>query len=142
MHLFHGLGLSGRSYTGYRQTDVDGRSDTLVEQLGFQEDLSVSDGDDVGGNVGRYVTSLGLDDGESSEGTTTQGLVHLGGTLKKTGVKVEDVTGVGLTTGGSPQQQGHLTVGHGLLGQIVEDDEGMLAVVPVISIFINILETP
>ena len=45
-------------------------------------------------------------------------------------MKVEDVTGVGLTTRGTTQQQGHLTVGHGLLGQIVEDDDSVHAVVP------------
>ena len=31
---------------------------TLVEQLGLQEDLSVSDGDDVGWDVGGHITSL------------------------------------------------------------------------------------
>ena len=31
---------------------------TFVEQLCLQEDLSVSDGDDVGGNVGGHITSL------------------------------------------------------------------------------------
>ena len=56
-------------------------------------------------------------------------VAHLGGSLEKTRVKVEDVTGVSLTTGGTPQQQGHLTVGDSLLGQIVEDDEGVHAVV-------------
>ena len=56
-------------------------------------------------------------------------VVHLGGTLKETGVKVENVTGVGLTTWGTPKEQRHLTVSHGLLGQIVEDDESVHAVV-------------
>ena len=56
-------------------------------------------------------------------------VAHLGGSLEKTRVKVEDVTGVSLTAGGTPQQQGHLTVGDSLLGQIVEDDEGVHAVV-------------
>lgn len=81
-HLLHGLGLGSRSYTGHRQTDVDGWTDTLVEQLGFQEDLSVSDGDHVGWNVSGYVTGLGLNDGKSGQGTTSVGVGHLGGTLK------------------------------------------------------------
>lgn len=34
--------------------------------------------------------------------------LHLGGTLEKTRVEVEHITGVGLTTGGTTQQQGHL----------------------------------
>jgi hypothetical protein len=57
------------------------------------------------------------------------GLVHLGGTLEETRVKVEDITGVGLTTGGTAEKQGHLTVGNGLLGQIIVDDDGVTAVV-------------
>ena len=44
-------------------------------------------------------------------------------------MEVEDVTGVGLTTWGTPKEQRHLTVSHGLLGQIVEDDESVHAVV-------------
>jgi hypothetical protein len=31
---------------------------TFVEKLSLEEDLAVSDGDDIGGNVGRHVTSL------------------------------------------------------------------------------------
>ena len=50
-------------------------------------------------------------------------------TLKETGVKVENVTGVGLTTWGPPQEQGHLSVGDGLFGQIVENDKGVLTVI-------------
>ena len=38
--LLHGLELGGGTDTGHGKTDVDGGSDTLVEQLGFQEDLS------------------------------------------------------------------------------------------------------
>jgi hypothetical protein len=54
---------------------------------------------------------------------------HLGGTLQKTGVQVENVTGVGLTSGRTTEEERHLTVGNSLLGQIVEDDDGVLAVV-------------
>merc|ERR1712087_943158 len=128
-NLLHGLGLSGGAHSGHGQTDVNGGSDTFVEQLSLQEDLAVSDGDDVGGDVGRHVSSLGLDDGESSEGATAHGVAHLGSSLQQTGVKVEHITGVGLTTGGTSQQQSHLPVGHGLLGQVVKDDDGVHAVV-------------
>ena len=44
-------------------------------------------------------------------------------------MEIEDVSGVGLSAGGTAQQQRHLSVGHGLLGQIVEDDERVHAVV-------------
>jgi hypothetical protein len=127
--LLHGLDLGSGTDTGDGQTDVNGGADTLVEQLRLQEDLAVSDGDDVGGNVSGNITTLGLNDGESSEGTSTVGLVHLGGTLEETRVQVEDITGVGLTSRGTTEEQRHLTVCNGLLGQIVVDDNGVAAVV-------------
>lgn len=128
-NLFHGLDLSSGADTRDRQSDVDSRAYTFVEQFGLQEDLAVSDGDDVSGNVGRHITTLGLNDGESSERTTTVLVVQLSGTLEETRVEVEDITGVSLTTRGTAEQERHLTVGHSLLGQIIVDDDGVLAVV-------------
>merc|ERR1740131_170858 len=128
-HLLHRLGLGSRTDTGHGQTDVNGGTNTLVEQLGLQEDLSVSDGNDIGGDVGRHITGLGLNDGEGSQGTTAHGVRHLGSSLQQTGVKVENVTGVGLTTWGTSQQQRHLSVGYGLLGQVVKDDDSVHAIV-------------
>jgi hypothetical protein len=52
------------------------------------------------GIVSGHITTLGLNDGKGSQGTSTVGLVHLGGTLEETRVQVENVTGVGLTSGG------------------------------------------
>lgn len=127
--LLHGLELSGGADTRHRETDVDGGTDTLVEELGLQEDLTISDGNDVGGNVSGHITTLGLNDGQSGEGSTTELVVHLGGTLEKTRVEVEDITGVSLTSGRATEEEGHLTVGNGLLGQIVVDDNGVLAVI-------------
>lgn len=39
-------------------------------------------------------------------------------------MEVEDITRVGLTTGRTTEEEGHLTVSNGLLGQIVVDNEG------------------
>jgi hypothetical protein len=44
-------------------------------------------------------------------------------------VEIEDITWEGFTTGWASEQQRHLTVSNGLLGKIVVDDEGMLAIV-------------
>jgi hypothetical protein len=96
--LLHGLELSGGADTRHRQTDVDGRTDTLVEELGLEEDLTVCDGNDVGRNVGGHITTLSLDNRQRSRGASTVGLVHLGGTLEKARVKVENVARVRLTT--------------------------------------------
>jgi hypothetical protein len=88
--LLHGLELSGGADTRHGQTDVDGGADTLVEELGLQEDLTVGDGNDVGGNVSGDITTLGLNDGKGGKRSTTELVVHLGGTLKETRVEVED----------------------------------------------------
>jgi len=127
--LLHGLDLGGGTDTGDGQTDVNGGANTLVEEFGFQEDLTISDGNNIGGNVGRHITSLGLNDGEGSEGTVTVVLVHLGGTLEETGMEIENITGVSLTTWGTSQKEGHLTVSNSLLGEIVIDDKSVHAVV-------------
>jgi hypothetical protein len=39
--------LSSRTDTRHRETDIDGRADTTEEELSFQEDLTVSDGNDL-----------------------------------------------------------------------------------------------
>lgn len=127
--LLHGLGLGSGTDTGDRETHVDGGTDTLVEQLSFQEDLTVSDRNDVGWNVGGHITGLGLNDGQGGQGTTSHSGGHLGGTLQQTRMQVEHITGIGLTTWGTTQQQRHLTVGNSLLGQIIVDDQGVLALV-------------
>lgn len=127
--MLHGLELGSGTDTRHGQTDVDGRSDTLVEQLRLQEDLTVGNGNDVGGNVGGHITTLGLNDGQGSQGATTVLVVHLGGTLEQTRVEVENVTGVSLTSGGTTEQQRHLTVSDGLLGKIVEDEQGMASII-------------
>ena len=77
----------------------------------------------VGGDVSGHITALGLNDRQSSEGTSTEFLAHLGSALEETRVKVEDITGVSLTTGGSTKQERHLTVSDGLLRQIIVDDK-------------------
>ena len=127
--LLHGLNLGGGSDTGDGETNVNSGTDTLMEELGLEEDLSISDGDDIGGDVSGHITSLGLNDGKGSERSSTVGLVHLGCALKKTRMQVEDITWVSLTTGGSSEEKGHLSVSDGLFGEIVIDDEGVLGVV-------------
>jgi hypothetical protein len=128
-NLLHGLDLGSGTDTGHGKTDVNGGADTLVEELSLQEDLTVGNGNDVGGNVSGDITTLGLNDGKGSEGTTTVLVVHLGSTLEETRVEIEDITGVSLTTRGTTEQQRHLTVGDGLLGKVIVDDDGVAAVV-------------
>ena len=44
-------------------------------------------------------------------------------------MEIEDITGVGLTTGGTTEEEGHLAVSDSLFGEIVVDDESVLRVV-------------
>merc|ERR1712157_502534 len=128
-NLFHGLHLGGGTDTGDGKTDVDGGTNTLQEKLVLQEDLTVSDGNNVGWDVGGHITGLGLNDWEGGQGTSSEIVRDLGGTLQETGVEVENVTGVGLTSWGTTEKEGHLAVSDGLLGQIVVEDDGVAAIV-------------
>ena len=42
---------------------------------------------------------------------------------------IEDVTGISLTTGRTAEQQGHLAIGLGLLGEVVVNHQGGLALI-------------
>ena len=128
-NLLHGLDLGGGADTGHGKTNINGRADTLVEQISLQEDLAVRNRDDVGRDVSGKITGLGLNDGKGSKRASTEGVVQLSRTLEKTRMEVEDITGVGLTTRRASEQQRHLAVGNSLLGEIVVDDESVLAVV-------------
>merc|ERR1719413_92844 len=55
-----GLVLGGGSDTGHGKTDRNGGTLTLVEEFGFQENLSIGNGNHVRGNVSRHISSLGL----------------------------------------------------------------------------------
>jgi len=127
--LLHCLNLGSGSDSRDGETDINGRSDTSVEKLGFEENLSVSDRNNVGRDISRDISSLGLDNGEGGEGASSVVLVHLGGSFEQTRMEVENISGVGFSTGGSSEEQGHLSVSNGLLGEIVVDNQGVLSVV-------------
>ena len=127
--LLHGLDLDGGSDAGNGETDIDCGTDTLMEELSLEEDLTVSDGDHIGGNIGGHITGLGLNDGEGSERSSAMGLVHLSCALEEARMEIENITWVSLTTGGSSEKQGHLSVSNSLFGQIVIDDQGVPAAI-------------
>lgn len=64
-YLFHGFNLGSAAYTGYGEAYVDCRTDTGVEEAGFQINLAVGDGNNVGRNVCAYVACQGFNDWES-----------------------------------------------------------------------------
>jgi len=128
-NLLHGLDLGGGTDSRYGKTDVNCWSDTLIEELSLQEDLSISDRNNVCWDISRYITSLGLDNWEGGQGTVSVVLVHLSGSFKETGVKIEDITWIGLSAWWSSQKKRHLSVSDGLLGKIVIDDKSVLGVI-------------
>ena len=54
--------LRGTTDAGHAQADVDRRTYPGIEQIRLEIDLTIGDRDDVGGNVGRDVARLRLDD--------------------------------------------------------------------------------
>ena len=61
-HLFHGFDLGATAHARHRDTHVDGWPNAGVEEVGFEEDLTIRDGDHVRRNIGGHVTCLGFDD--------------------------------------------------------------------------------
>lgn len=78
--------------------------------------LSISDGDDVGWNVSRHITSLSFNDRQGSQRATSKGIIHFGCSLQQARMQVENITWVGFTTRWTTQQQRHLAIGNSLRG--------------------------
>ena len=104
-----------------------GRAHAGEEQVSLQEALAVGDGDDVGRDERGDVVRLGLHDRQAGHRARAHVVGELGAALQQPGVQVEDVARVGLAARRAAQQQGHGAVGLGLLGQVVEDDQHVLA---------------
>ncbi len=96
---------SGEADARDREADVDGWTNAGVEEVGFEEDLSVGDGDDVGRNVGRDVAGLGLDDRKRGERTAAELVGELGAALEQTRVEIEDVAGIGFASWRTAEEQ-------------------------------------
>ena len=97
-HLLHRLELRGRTDARDRDPDRDRRPDALVEQVRLQENLAIGDRDDVGGDVGRDVARLRLDDRERGQRPVAVLLVDAGGALEEAAVQIEHVARIGLAS--------------------------------------------
>lgn len=78
--------------------------------------MIVSDGNDVGRNVGRYIIILGFNDGKGSYGIIIVFVVYFGSMFEEMRVEVENVIGVGFMFGGMMEKKGYLMVSNGLFG--------------------------
>ena len=80
------------------------------------------------------VVRFGLDDRQTRHRAAAHFVGELRAALQEAAVQVKDVTGVGLAAGGTAQEQGHGAIRLCLLGQVVEDDQHVLAAVhPVLA---------
>ena len=70
----------------------------LLEQITFQENLTICDGNYVCRNICRYITGLSLNDRKCCDGSATCLFTQTAGTLQKSGMKVEYVTRICLTS--------------------------------------------
>src|SRR5882757_684378 len=103
--LLRDLDLRGRTDAGHGETDGDRGADALVEEIGLKEDLAVGDRDDVRRDVGGYVASLRLDDGQRGERALA---VEARGALEQAGVEIEHVAGIRLAAGGTLEDERNL----------------------------------
>ena len=117
--LLHELRLRCTSDTRDRKTDVDRRALALVEEVSFEEDLAVGDGNDVRRDVSGDIARLRLDDGQRRDAAAAGLGVDARGAFEQTGMQIEDIAGVRFASGRTVQQQGDLTVRYGVLGEIV-----------------------
>ena len=127
--LLHRLDLRGAADARDGETDRDGRADALVEEIGFEINLAVGDGDDVGRDVGGDVARLRLDDRQRGERAVAVLLADARGALEQAGVEIEHVAGIRLAAGGALEDERNLAVGDGVLGKIVVDDQRIHAVI-------------
>src|SRR5690606_3354422 len=126
-HLPHRLDLRRTTHARDRDADVHRRPHARVEEVRLEEDLPVRDRDHVGRDVRGDVAGLRLDDRQRRERAAAVLIRQLGRTLQQTGVQVEDVARIRLTPRRTPQHQRDLPVRLRLLGEVVVDDERVLA---------------
>ena len=128
-HLLHRLGLGVAADPRDRGADVDRRAYPRVEEIGLEEYLSVGDRDHVGRDIGRDVAGLGLDHRQRGQRARTLVVGELHRPLEQPRMEVEDIARVGLAAGRTAEQQRHLPVGRGVLGEVVVDAECVLSLV-------------
>src|SRR5262245_44389387 len=117
--LLHRFDLRVATYTAHRVADVDGGTNAGVEEVGFEEYLSVGDRNHVGRDVCGNVSRLGLNHGQRGQTAAAAGVRVFRGAFEQARMQIEDVAGIGFASGRAAQQQRNLAVGRGVLRQIV-----------------------
>ena len=125
--LLHRLGLGVAAHTRDGEPHVDGGALPGKEEGTLQKDLSVRNGDDVGGDIGGDVARLCFDDGQRGHRTAAARIGKVRRPLQEAGVQIKDVAGIRLAPRGASQKQAERAVCDGVFGEIVVDDEHVLA---------------
>jgi hypothetical protein len=90
---------------GNRPANINSRKHALLKKVWGEVDLSVSNGDDIRGDVSRHILGLCLHDRHSAQRTPAQLLSKMGGPFKESGMNIEYVTGESFSARRSPEQQ-------------------------------------
>ena len=122
--LLHRLDLRVAADSGYRDARVYCRTDAGVEQLGLEEDLAVGDRNNVGRDIGRNVACLRLDDRERGQRAA---VLDVRRALEQTGMQIEYIARISLASWRTVKQKGKCTVSYRVLGQVIVDNENVLA---------------
>ena len=109
----------------HRLADVNGRADTSGKKFLIKIDLTVGDGDQVGGDVRGDLPLLCLDDRQRGETAAAVLGRQAGGPLQQPRMQIKDVAGVGLAARRTAQQQRQFTVGAGVAGEIIVDHQAV-----------------
>ena len=125
--LADGPGLGRAADPGHRQAHIHRRPDADIEQFRLQVNLPVGDGDYIGRNVGGHIPGLGFNDGQGGDGAAAVVGVQPGRPFQQTAVQIEHIPRISLPAGRPAQQQGHLPVSPSVLGQVIIDDQHILA---------------
>src|SRR5581483_3505828 len=106
----------------------------LVEEISFQVNLPVGDGNDVGWNVSRDVARLGFDDRERGERAAAFFVAQFGGALEQARVEIEHVSRVSFAARWAAQQQRDFAVRSCVFGEVVVDHQRVpLAVAKILA---------
>ena len=122
-YLPDGPGLRRPADPGHRQAHIHRRPDADIEQFRLQVNLPVGDGNYISGNVGGHIPGLGFNDGQGGNGAAAVFGIQPRRPFQQTAVQIENIPRISLPAGRPAQQQGHLPISPGVLGQVIIDHQ-------------------
>src|SRR5216684_3632918 len=124
-HLAHGLDLGVAADAADGDAYVDGRTNAAVEKVGFEGDLAVGDGDDVGRNIGRNVAGLRFNHGQRGQRTAPEFIVELRGALQQARMEIDNVAWKSFAARWAAQEQRDFAISLGVFGEVVIEGDSV-----------------